>query len=48
MAKDKEIKKKAKREIKEKKSDSDARCCYVVDPCGCYVDTSGCYYDLCC
>jgi hypothetical protein len=48
MAKDKDIKKKGKREIKEKKSESEARCCYVADPCGCTLDTSGCYFDLCC
>lgn len=48
MAKGKEIKKKESKKIKEKASEAAARCCYIVDPCGCYVDTSGCYYDLCC
>jgi hypothetical protein len=48
MAKDQDIKKKEKKEHREKKLESEARCCYVADPCGCYVDTSGCYYDLCC
>jgi len=48
MSKEKDIKKKAKKEIKEKKAESEARCCYVADPCGCTLDTSGCYYDLCC
>jgi hypothetical protein len=41
MAKGKEIKKKEKREIKAKKSEGDARCCYVADPCGCYFDPCG-------
>ncbi len=48
MAKDKDIKKKETKEHREKKSESEARCFYVADPCGCYVDTSGCYVDLCC
>jgi hypothetical protein len=48
MAKDKDIKKKEKKEHREKKSESEARYCYMADPCGCYVDTSGCYMDLCC
>jgi hypothetical protein len=48
MAKGKDIKKKETKEHREKKSESEARCCYVADPCGCYVDTSGCYVDLCC
>jgi len=48
MSKDKDIKKKKKKEIREKKPEADARCCYVADPCGCCLDTSGCYVDLCC
>jgi hypothetical protein len=48
MAKDKDIKKKEKKEHREKKSMTDARCCYVADPCGCYVDPCGCYVDPCC
>ncbi len=48
MSKEKEIKKKERKEIQGKSSETDARCCYVVDPCGCYVDPRGCYVDLCC
>ena len=49
MAKDKEIRKKGKKQIKGEKSEADARCCYdVVDSCGCYVDPCGCYVDPCC
>jgi len=48
MAKDKEIKKKGKKEIREKKSETSGQCCYVVDTCGCYVDPCGCYVDPCC
>jgi hypothetical protein len=49
MAKGKDIKKKDKREIKAKKSDAEARYCYMADPCGCYVDPCGWYaYPCCC
>jgi hypothetical protein len=48
MAKDKDIKKKEKKEIREKKTETNAGCFYVADPCGCYVDTFGCYVDPCC
>lgn len=48
MAKDKDIKKKGKKEIREKKTETSAGCCYVADPCGCYVDPFGCYVDPCC
>lgn len=32
----------------EEKSVSDLCCCYVVDPCGCYVNACGCYVNPCC
>ena len=48
MTKDKDKKKDEIHEGKKKKSDTDLRCCYVVDPCGCYVDPCGCYVDPCC
>jgi hypothetical protein len=49
MAKGKDIKKKEKREIKAKKSDTDARYCYMAaDPCGCCVDPCGWYAYPCC
>jgi len=48
MAEDKEIKKKESEEIRGETSDTNARCCYVADPCGCYVDPCGCYVDPCC
>jgi hypothetical protein len=48
MARDKETKKTEKKEHRETKSEAEARCCYVADPCGCSVDIRGCYYDLCC
>jgi hypothetical protein len=49
MAKGKDIKKKDKREIRAKKSDTDARYCYMADPCGCTVDPCGWYaYPCCC
>jgi hypothetical protein len=50
MAKDKDIKKKAKRGIKGagEKPEINASCCYVMDLCGCYVDPCGCYADPCC
>jgi hypothetical protein len=49
MAKGKDIKKKEKREIMAKKSEADARYCYVADPCGCYFDPCGWYaYPCCC
>ena len=45
MAKDKAIEKKGNRGMKgeKEKSETNAGCCYVVDPCGCYVDPCGCY-----
>jgi hypothetical protein len=49
MAKGKEIKKKEKREIRAKKSETDTRYCCVADPCGCYYDPCGWYaYPCCC
>jgi hypothetical protein len=50
MAKDKAIKKKGNREMKGEKErpETNASCCYVMDPCGCYVDPCGCYADPCC
>jgi hypothetical protein len=48
MARDKEIKKKGKKEMKGEKLETNAHCCYVADPCGCYVDPCGCYVDPCC
>ena len=50
MAKDKDIKKKGKKGMKGEKerSGTNASCCYVTDPCGCYVDPCGCYVDPCC
>ena len=48
MAKDKDLKKKEKKEIREKKSEANASCCYVADSYGCYVDPCGCYVDPCC
>ncbi len=42
--KDKDIKKKERKGIKGKKekSQTDASCCYVMDPCGCYVNPCCC------
>jgi len=48
MKADKDIKIDEKEEGKAEKSDTDTRCCYVVDPCGYYVDPCGCYVDPCC
>lgn len=48
MAKDKEIKKKGKTGNKGDKSETNASCLYVMDPCGCYIDPCGCYVDPCC
>ena len=51
MAKDKDIKdikKKKKGALKGEKAETNASCCYVVDPCGCYVDPCGCYAGACC
>jgi hypothetical protein len=48
MAKDNDIKEKEKKEIQGEKSETNTRCCYVADPCGCYVDPCGCYVDPCC
>ncbi|MEW6673135.1 MAG: hypothetical protein AB1427_15630 [Thermodesulfobacteriota bacterium] len=45
---DKDIKKDDRNEGKEENSETDLHCCYVADPCGCYVDPCGCYVDPCC
>jgi hypothetical protein len=42
MTSDKDKKIDKKKESKEEKSDTDFRCCYVVDPCGCYVSQYCC------
>ncbi len=42
MTNDKDIKKEEKKESEVEKSNSDLRCCYVVDPCGCYVNPCCC------
>ena len=44
----KDIEKDEKRERKEGDSEMDLRCCYIADPCDCYVDPCGCYVDPCC
>jgi hypothetical protein len=37
-----------KERIDTSKSDSERRCCYVIDPCGCYVDPCGNRVTTCC
>ena len=32
----------------EEKSVYDLCCCYIIDPCGCYINACGCYVDPCC
>ncbi len=44
---DKNIKNDSEKECKENTSDSTC-CCYIADPCGCYVDPCGCHVDVCC
>ena len=46
--KNKDIKKDEKNKSEAEKSERGLRCCYVADPCGCYVDPCGCYVDPCC
>ena len=52
MKNDKKSKKDKKAGGKKERTDSDLSCCYVIDPCGCYVDPCyvdpcGCYVDPC-
>lgn len=47
MEETKEIKEEEKKEVGEKRSESDATCYYRVDPCGCFVDPCGCVVDPC-
>lgn len=42
MTSDKDIKKDETKESKPDTIDTDRRCCYVVDPCGCYVNPCCC------
>ena len=45
MEKDKDIKKDRKDESSDKNAGSDLCCCYVMDPCGCYVNPCWPYTD---
>ena len=48
MENDTKIDKDKKVKSSEEKSVSDSSCCYVLDPCGCYVNACGCYINPCC
>jgi hypothetical protein len=48
MERNPNIDKDKKSESGEEKSVSDLCCCYVIDPCGCYVNACGCYVNPCC
>jgi len=39
---DNDKKKDDKVESEAEKSETDLRCCYIADPCGCYVDPCCC------
>lgn len=45
---EKDIKKDEAKESKDEQTDTGRCCCYIADPCGCYVDPCGCYVEPCC
>jgi hypothetical protein len=48
MNKEKKTKKDKKDKGIEKKANPNLCCCYVIDPCGCYVDPCGSYMSSSC
>lgn len=48
MASHKKSKKEKDVRHEDRKREPESRCCYLVDPCGCYYDPCGCYASCCC